>query len=233
MNFKNPKTYYSEIYNKFLFEYVEKLTFDELIIELKDSDSAFNFLLKDDCIDTFLKTGFFIKNGITTDDLYTLAIYKLSKQLEKSCFFLDDTVTTSIIKKIKARIVNNMKNFYDKQRIHNYESFLSTIYIEQNYIDFKCNELVENMVDFEIRKHDFETIKRSLKIVYLDSIYDSSFDLIDFQYLINKYLQINIQPKEILGFNPVEVPKIKFEAVNNSNYSQSVLLFETDESEVI
>lgn len=92
--------------------------------------------------------------------------------------------------------------------------------MEENY------EAFQGIVDeVDLKTIDIETIKIGLAKVWQDAIIDTTFDIIDFEELCRRF---QLQPNEILDYDPKNVPLMAKESCNNGNY-QLVLIFEFEE----
>ena len=211
---------YNELFKDFQIQKIKSMSKDNLIVELQNPESWLYVLMKDDAISLFLNTGY--TNGIfSTDDLYTLGVDTTIRQISKRCFFSEIKNTELILKKIKSRIVNNIRNFFSPLRKTNYLNINQYLFsMEEDYVVF------EKIIDeFDLQKIDKKTIKIGLAKVWQDSITDTTFDVIDFEELCIKF---QFQPNEILDYDPYTMPLMAKETCNNGNY-QLVLIFECEE----
>ena len=211
---------YNELFKDFQIQKIKSMSKDNLIVELQNPESWIYELMKDDAISLFLNIGY--TNGIfSTDDLYTLGVDTTIRQISKRCFFSEIKNTELILKKIKSRIVNNIRNFFFFFRKTNYLNINQYLFsMEEDYVVF------EKIIDeFDLQKIDKKTIKIGLAKVWQDSITDTTFDVIDFEELCIKF---QFQPNEILDYDPYTMPLMAKETCNNGNY-QLVLIFECEE----
>ena len=211
---------------------IEKLTTDDLyklavdITAKQISKRCFFYdiedyeLMKDDAISLFLNIGY--TNGIfSTDDLYTLGVDTTIRQISKRCFFSEIKNTELILKKIKSRIVNNIRNFFSPLRKTNYLNINQYFFSMKEYY-----EIFEKIIDeLDLQKIDKKTIKIGLAKVWQDALTDTTFDIIDFEELCAKF---KFKPDEVLGYNPYTIPPMAKEICNNGNY-QLILIFEFEE----
>lgn len=213
---------YNKIWKDFQIQKIKSISKDDLIIELKNPESFIYDLIKIDTISLFFNTGGFVNDGITDDDLYKLGVDTTIKQIIKRHFFnLEKKDNVLIINKIKSRIVNNIRNFFSPSRKINYLCIEQYFYQIENYY-----EPFEKILDeIYFQKINIETIKVGLAKVWQDSMTDTTFDIIDFEELCRKF---QLQPNEILGYDPKNVPLMAKESCNNGNY-QLVLIFEFEE----
>jgi hypothetical protein len=209
---------YNQFVENFQIEKIKTMEKDKLIVNLKNSESwIYDCYLREKCINLFLKTGGFFNLGLTADDLYKIGVDITINQINKQYFFdSENTCNLFILKKIKSRIVNNMRNYFSPTRRINYFQFQNSFHqIENSYENFE--------VDLE--KIDRETLKNGLRKVWEDAIGDVDFDLSDFEVLCTKY---GFRPLDLLVYNPYIIPQMSKEACNNGN-CQLVLVFNDEE----
>ena len=212
---------YNEIWKDFQIIKIKSITKANLIVELQSQESWIYELLKEDTINLFLNTGGYTNEKFTTDDLYKLGVNITAKQISKRCFFYDIEDYELILKKLKSRIVNNIKNYFSPLRKINY------LQIEQYYYQIEDNtESSEKIIDeLDLQKIDKKTIKIGLAKVWQDALTDTTFDIVDFEKLCKKF---QFKPNEVLGYNPYAIPPMAKENCNNGNY-QLILIFEFEE----
>ncbi|MCT7550924.1 hypothetical protein N5U04_06685 [Aliarcobacter butzleri] len=212
---------YNELFKDFQIQKIKSMSKDNLINELQNPESWIYELMKDDAISLFLNTGGFLNTGITNDDLYKLGVDTTIKQISKRCFFSEIEDYDLILKKIKSRIVNNIRNYFSPLRRNSYlniNKYLLTIEEETEPFDRILDEI-------DLMKIDKETIKNGLSKVWKNAITDSDFDIVDFEELCSKF---QFQLNEVLGYAPNIIPLMTKESCNNGNY-QLVLIFELEE----
>ena len=212
---------YNEIWKDFQIIKIKSITKANLIVELQSQESWIYELLKEDTINLFLNTGGYTIEKFTADDLYKLGVGITAKQISKRCFFYDIEDYELILKKLKSRIVNNIKNYFSPLRKTNYLSINQYLFsIQENY------EIFEKIIDeIDLQKMDKKTIKIGLAKVWQDSMTDTTFDIIDFEELCRKF---QLKPNEVLGYDPYAIPPMAKKSSNNGNY-QLVLIFESEE----
>lgn len=212
---------YNEIWKDFQIQKIKSISRTNLIIELVNPKSWIYELIKEDTINLFLNTGGYTIEKLTTDDLYKLGVNITAKQISKRCFFYDIQDYELILKKLKARIVNNIRNFFSPSRKINY------LQIEQYYYQIEDNtKSSEKIIDeLDLQKIDKKTIKIGLAKVWQDALTDTTFDIVDFEELCAKF---KFKPDEVLGYNPYTIPPMAKENCNNGNY-QLILIFEFEE----
>lgn len=212
---------YNEIWKDFQIQKIKSISRTNLIIELVNAESWIYELIKEDTINLFLNTGGYTDKKFTTDDLYKLGVNITAKQISKKCFFFSIKNYELILKKLKARIVNNIRNFFSPSRKINY------LQIEQYYYQIEDNtKSSEKIIDeLDLQKIDKKTIKIGLAKVWQDALTDTTFDIIDFEELCAKF---KFKPDEVLGYNPYTIPPMAKENCNNGNY-QLILIFEFEE----
>lgn len=213
---------YNELFKDYQIGKIKSISKNDLISELKNSDSWIYELMKDDAISLFLNTGGYINRKFSTDDLYKLGVNTTIEQIKKKYFFnLKTKDNTSIINKIRSRITNNIKNYFSPLRKINYQHIEQYFYQIEDY-----NQPFERIIDeLDLQKIDIETIKVGLAKVWQNSITDTTFDIIDFEELCEKF---QLQANEVLDYDPYTIPIMTKESCNNGNY-QLVLIFESEE----
>jgi hypothetical protein len=213
---------YNKIWKDFQIEKIKSMSKDNLIIELQSPESWIYELMRDDAISLFLNTGGYTDGNFSTDDLYKLGVDTTIGQIKKRYFFnLKTADNTSIINKIRSRITNNIKNYFSPLRKTNY------LNINQYFLTIEeDSEAFEKILDeIDLKKIDIETIKVGLIRVWQDALTDTTFDIIDFEQLCEKFM---FKPNELLGYDPYTIPAMAKESCNNGNY-QLVLIFECEE----
>jgi hypothetical protein len=210
---------YIKIMEDFQILKINSMEKDELLVHLKNSDSwIYDLYLKDHCINLFQRTGGFIPIGLSDDDLFRIGIDTTIKQLNKRYFFelCDDNLL--ILKKVKSRIVNNIRNYFSPTRKVNYQQFQNSIFQTENYY-----EIFEEIIfELDFKKIDQEKLKLGLKNVWEDVVSDMDFDMQDFENLCDKF---GFTPLDVLVYNPYIIHQMSREVSNNSDY-QLVLVFD-------
>ncbi len=210
---------YTKIVDTFLLEQIKSMKKDELLSHLKNQESwIYDCYLREKCINLFLRTRGFFNLGLTADDLYKIGVDITINQIIKRYFFdSENTCNLFILKKIKSRIVNNMRNYFSPTRRINYFQFQNSFHqIENSYKNFE-----EITFEIDLKKIDRETLKNGLRKVWEDAIGDVDFDLSDFEALCTKY---GFRPLDVLVYNSYIIPQMSKEGCNNGNY-QLVLVF--------
>lgn len=212
---------YNKIWEDFQIQKIKSMSKDDLIIELQNSESWIYELMKNDVISLFLNTGGYISKKFSTDDLYALGVDITIKQISKRCFFSEIEDYDLILKKLKSRVVNNIRNYFSPLRKVNYKNMNQYFYFTEELI-----ETFEEILDeIDLQKIDKETIKVGLIRVWQDTLTDTTFDIIDFEELCEKF---QLQANEVLDYDPYTIPIMTKESCNNDNY-QLVLIFEYEE----
>ena len=145
-NFNNIK---NRNKNQILFLF-DSFTKNEWLKELTESDSNIYALIKEEVEELFLKTGGYLI-FIDFDSCYKLAvdvtIHQLQKSIKKNikCFFeIENDDNSLIYKKVKERLVNNVKNLFDSKRktniIYSEIWLMDDIYVNHE-IDFTIRDL--------------------------------------------------------------------------------------------
>lgn len=116
--------------------------------------------------------------------------------------------------------------FYNLTSNSRYRDFIDISKIRELYqetiIDYEL-ETAKNSIEIErINKLDRKIIQKGLKKVWVDSIRDMDFDILDFQDLCYKF---GFSLIDILIYNPWIVPQMSKQDTNNNNY-QLVLFFQ-------
>lgn len=211
---------YNKIIEDFKIKKIKSIEKDELLVLLKNSESwLYDCYLKDECINLFLKTRGFIAIGLSDDDLFKIGVETTIMQLNKRYFFdLNSDCNLLILKKVKSRIVNNIRNYFSPTRKVNYQQFQNFIFQTENYY-----EIFEEIIfELDLKKIDQEKLKLGLKNDWKDVLGDMDFDLQDFEELCTKF---GFRPLDVLIYNPYILPQMTKEACNNGNY-QLVLVFD-------
>lgn len=212
---------YNKIWKDFQIEKIKSISKDNLIVELQSPESWIYELIKDDAINLFLNTGGYTNGNFSTDDLYTLGVNITAKQISKRCFFSKIEDYDLILKKTKSRIVNNIRNYFSPLRKVNYKNMNQYLYFTEEY-----TESFEEILDeLDLKKIDIETIKVGLIEVWKDALTDTTFDIIDFEELCERF---QLKSNEVLGYAPYTIPPMTKESCNNGKY-QLVLVFEFEE----
>lgn len=142
-NIKNRnKNQFSFLFNTF--------TKNDWLSELTNIDSNIYFFIKEEVEELFFKIGGYLIL-IDFDSCYKLAVEITINQLKKSikknkrCFFeIQNNDNSLIYKKVKERLVNNIKNLFDSKRktnIVNFEIWIIDDIYENHEIDFTIRDL--------------------------------------------------------------------------------------------
>jgi hypothetical protein len=136
--------------NQILF-LIHSFTINEWLKELTDNKSNIYELLKEEVEELFLKTGGYLIIYLDFDSCYRLAIESTINQIKKNirrnekCFFeIEKNENLLIYKKVKERLVNNVKNLFDlkrKNNIINHKIWLMDEIYENYEIDFTVRDL--------------------------------------------------------------------------------------------
>jgi len=203
----NPINIYS-IKNKnknqilFLFS---SFTKDQWLLELTNIDSTIYLLVKEEVEELFYKLGGYL-TYLDFDSCYQLAVEITKNQINKSikenkkCFFeVKNNDNLLVYKKVKERLVNNIKNLFDYKRkinVSNFEILLMDEIYENYEIDFTIRDLQkliiikpELVIDNIIKlANNFE-----LTIIEIEEL-GEKLD-IDFSNIVN--LDLNLQFKNL------------------------------------
>lgn len=211
---------YIKIMEDFQILKINSMEKDELLVHLKNSESwLYDCYLKNECINLFQQTGGFIAIGLSDDDLYKIGVETTIMQLNKQYFFdFQNDYNLLILKKVKSRIVNNIRNYFSPTRKVNYQQFHNCIIQIEDF--YENSEQIIFEIDLE--KIDKESLKNGLEKVWQDSISDIDFDIKDFEDLCKKF---GFTPLDVLVYNPYIVPKMSKQTLNNSDY-QLILIFD-------
>lgn len=213
------KIHYTDNYLCFQEEKINKLEKTYLLELLKNSDSWLYVLIKEDVCNIFMKTKGFLDFYINFDDLYAFSVETTIIQLNKRYFFdIYSDKNIKIIKKIKSRLVNNMKNFFSNKRKYSYFNLKDYI----NRIEEFYDHTEEIIIDLDFCKIDAYRIKEGLR----NLLFDDTFDFEDFEYICKKF---NFEPIDILIHRPYIIPKMIKIATSSRNYFQLALIFDSIE----
>lgn len=203
----NPINIYS-IKNKnknqilFLFS---SFTKDQWLLELTNIDSTIYLLVKEEVEELFYKLGGYL-TYLDFDSCYQLAVEITKNQINKSikenkkCFFeVKNNDNLLVYKKVKERLVNNIKNLFDYKRkinVSNFEILLMDEIYENYEIDFTIRDLQkliiikpELVIDNIIKlANNFE-----LTIIEIEEL-GEKLD-IDFSNIVN--LDLNLELKNL------------------------------------
>lgn len=209
-NFNNIK---NRNKNQILFLF-DSFTKNEWLKELTESDSNIYALIKEEVEELFFKTGGYLIY-LDFDSCYKLAVEVTIHQLQKSikknikCFFeIENDDNSLIYKKVKERLVNNVKNLFDSKRKTN------IIYSEIWLMD---DIYVNHEIDFTIRDlQKLAIIEPELIIEYTIKL-ANNFELtyIEIEQLAEK-LNINLSNVIELDLN-LQFRNLR-KAVNNQLY---------------
>ena len=135
--------------NQFSFLF-ETFTKDEWLLELTNIDSITYLLVKEEVEEFFFKLGGYL-TYLDFDSCYKLAVEIAISQIKKSikknekCFFeIENNDNSLIYKKVKERLVNNIRNLFDPKRktnILNSEILLIDEIYENYEVDFTIRDL--------------------------------------------------------------------------------------------
>ncbi|MBF7071057.1 hypothetical protein [Aliarcobacter butzleri] len=128
-----------------------------------------------------------------------------------------------IISFIICRWLNVFYNLTSNSRYRDFIDISKTRELyQETIIDYEL-QTAENSIEIErINKLDRKIIQKGLKKVWVDSISDMDFDILDFQELCYKF---GFSLIDILIYNPWIVPQMSKQDTNNNNY-QLVLVFQ-------
>lgn len=113
---------YNQNKNKNQFSFLfNSFTRNDWIEELTNVDSNLYFLIKEEVEEFFYNTGGYL-TYLDFEGCYKLAVEATTRQVKKSirkkkkCFFEIENNNLLIYKKIKERLLNNLKNLFNKSR---------------------------------------------------------------------------------------------------------------------
>lgn len=215
------KKHYTDNYLCFQEEKINKLGKTDLLELLKNPQGWLYVLIKEDVFNMFIKTKGFFDFYINFDDLYAFSVETTIIQLNKRYFFdIYSDKNIKIIKKIKSRLVNNMRNFFSNKRKCSHDNVKSYIYATEGFYD-KTDEIIEELDLFKI---DMNQISVGLKKLWSEVLFnDDSFDYYDFKYLCNKF---DLDLLYLLIYRPYILTHMMKIPIKNKNYSQLTLLFD-------
>ena len=108
---------YNNILEDFQIEKIRSMGKEELIVCLKNPESwIYDFYLREKCINLFVRTGGFISVQLSVDDLYKIGVDITINQINKRYFFDLNNDNLLILKKVKSRIVKNIRNYFSPTR---------------------------------------------------------------------------------------------------------------------
>ncbi|UXC28791.1 hypothetical protein N3114_08915 [Aliarcobacter butzleri] len=128
-----------------------------------------------------------------------------------------------IISFIICRWLNVFYNLTSNSRYRDFIDISKTRELyQETIIDYELHT-AKNSIEIErINKLDRKIIQKGLKKVWVDSISDMDFDILDFQDLCYKF---GFSLIDILIYNPWILPQMSKQDTNNNNY-QLVLVFQ-------
>ncbi|MCG3686981.1 hypothetical protein AB0W27_00145 [Aliarcobacter butzleri] len=128
-----------------------------------------------------------------------------------------------IISFIICRWLNVFYNLTSNSRYRDFIDISKTRELYQETIIYYELHTAKNSIEIErINKLDRKIIQKGLKKVWVDSISDMDFDILDFQDLCYKF---GFSLIDILIYNPWILPQMSKQDTNNNNY-QLVLVFQ-------
>ena len=135
--------------NQFSFLF-STFTKKDWLVELTNIDSTTYIFVKEEVEELFFNTGNYL-NNLDFDSCYSLSKEITSIQVKKNvkrnkkCFFeVEDNDNSLIYKKIKERLVSNLRNLFDSKRktnILNFEIWIIDNIYENHEIDFTIRDL--------------------------------------------------------------------------------------------
>ena len=228
MSRKILSPYSTREYNKIVYGFqlnkINSMEKEELLNHLKNPESwIYDFYLKEKCITLFTKIGGYIPIGLVDDDLYRVGVDITISQINKRYFFdFQNDYNFFVLEKIKSRIVNNIKNYFNPKRKVSFKQISSLIYSNED-----SYEIFDQIIfELDLKKLDKESLQNALRNVWEDALFDLCFDINDFENLCREF---NYLPLDVLIYDPYILPQMTKETCNNGNY-QLVLVFEDEET---
>lgn len=186
---------------------------NEWLKELTESDSNIYALIKEEVEELFFKTGGYLI-FIDFDSCYKLAVEITINQIKKSvkkkkkCFFeIENDDNSLIYKKVKERLVNNIRNLFDPKRKTN---------IVNSKIWLMDEIYVNHEIDFTIR--DLKKLVKNNPLLITENIKKlaNNFELtyIEIEQLTEK---LNIDLSNVIELENLQFKNLR-KALNNQLY---------------
>lgn len=164
------KNQFSFLFNTF--------TKNDWLSELTNIDSITYLLLKEEVEKLFFNTGNYL-TYLDFDSCYKLAVEITISQIKKSfkknvkCFFeIENDDNSLIYKKVKERLVNNIKNLFDSKRktnIVNFEIWIIDDIYENHEIDFTIKDLQKLVINEpEIIIDNLKTLASNFELTIIE-----------------------------------------------------------------
>jgi hypothetical protein len=218
MNVRTPINLYdikNRNKNQFSFLFAS-FTKKDWILELTNIDSNIYSLIKEEVEELFFNSGSYLKY-LDFESCYKLSIEMTSMQVKKNikknkkCFFeTENNDNLLIYKKIKERLVNNLKNLFDLNRkfnLINFEIWIINDIYENHEIDFVIRDLqklainapeviIDNLKilasNFELTIIEIEELCEKLDINFCDIFeLDLSLQLKNLKKSVNNQLYLS------------------------------------------
>lgn len=147
----------------------------------------------------------------------------LRGQLQKSHLkgirrFLQCKNLNNAVSWLIERILNNMRNITTNQK---YKLYCAPSFVEL-HDNIKSNDELEVLLGLmEFERFDKNTLKKGLKTIWMNSIFDVDFDYFDMEYLCKKF---GFEISEIIGTEITNLQKYKKEQTEGG-HSQLIFVF--------
>lgn len=158
------------------------------------------------------------------DFTYNDAVEMLKSQLQKPHLkginkFLKCENIQNAVSWLITRLLANMRNITTNSR---YALFCAPSF-GQLHDNIKSNDELEALLELiEFERFDKNTLKKGLKTIWMNSIFDEDFDYLDMEYLCKKF---GFEVSEIVESEAINLQKYKKEQTESGNF-QLVLSFE-------
>lgn len=180
----------------------ENMTKYDWIQHLQNFESDFYILVKEEVQQLFFKTGNFVPLHASFDELYSLSVQDTICQFSKNImrkkdWLLDGYSDNNLIyKKIKQRLVNNIRNLFDPKRRTNVLTIGTALeYTHNERKAIYCSIDTDTDDVLSLIKTKPQVFKKYLKKIYYDLEND------DFNYLLS-LSKFNVN--DVLGFYPTD-----------------------------
>lgn len=157
------------------------------------------------------------------DFLFSTSIKMLKIQLQKKHLkaikkFHGNKNIEDAARWLTSRILNNMRNLSTNSK---YKLYVAPKF-QELHENIESDDQIEKSIElFDLKKIDKEVIKKALRQVWQESIFDNDFDAIDFQDLCKKF---KLTPIDVLEFEIKNIPEHTVEQAASGN-SQLVFIF--------
>ena len=164
-------------------------TKSDWIKDLSVNDSSLFTIIKDDVEQLYKNTKQFVKPGMTIDDMYALSVNDTIRQFKKNLAKKNSWIETldgeNIYIKVQQRLVNNMKNLFDRKRRGNILDVNFDIFFDDTSIDDELSYSIDDDIK-KILKNDKKAVYENLRKIYKENqISYSELEDICFKFCID------------------------------------------------